>query len=60
MLWQYCKSQLLQFLNDRLRSENNGCNETEIIKIMCDLCEAIARMHQSDPPIIHRDLKVCH
>lgn len=58
MLWQYCKSQLLQFLNDRLRSENNGCNETEIIKIMCDLCEAIARMHQSDPPIIHRDLKV--
>lgn len=30
----------------------------EILKIFCDVCEAVARLHHSQTPVIHRDLKV--
>lgn len=53
---QYCKGHLLQLLNDHLKDD--GLPEAEVIKILCDICEALARMHHNDPPIIHRDLKV--
>ena len=56
MLMQYCKGHLLALLNDRLKE--GGLPEAEVIRILCDVCEAIARMHHNDPPIIHRDLKV--
>ena len=36
----------------------NGFNEAEILKIFCDVCDATSRLHQVNPPIIHRDLKV--
>lgn len=42
-------------MNDHLPG---GFTEPDLIRILCDLCEAIARLHQSEPPIIHRDLKV--
>lgn len=55
MLMQHCKGQLLHLMNDRLQT---GFNEMEIIRILCDVCEAVGRLHHNDPPIIHRDLKV--
>ena len=55
MLMQYCKGHLLQLMNEKI---STGFTEAEVIRIICDLCEAIARMHHNDPPIIHRDLKV--
>lgn len=33
-------------------------NESEVLKIFCDTCEAVARLHHNKPSIIHRDLKV--
>lgn len=57
MLMQYCRGHLLQLLNDRLKE--GGLAEAEVLRIACDLCEAVARMHHNEPPIIHRDLKVC-
>ncbi|OTF71529.1 Protein tyrosine kinase-like protein [Euroglyphus maynei] len=55
MLMQHCKGQLLHLMNDRLQT---GFTEAEILRIMCDVCEAVARMHHNDPSIIHRDIKV--
>jgi AP2-associated kinase len=49
------KGHVLQMMNDRL---NVGFTEPELLRIFCDICEAVARLHHNQPPIIHRDLKV--
>ena len=46
---------MLQLMNERL---STGFTESEIIDIFCDTCEAVARLHHCQTPIIHRDLKV--
>lgn len=43
-------------MNDRL---SLGFSEKEVLKIFCDTCEAVSRLHHCQTPIIHRDLKVC-
>lgn len=35
-----------------------GIPENEILKIFCDVCEAVSRLHMCNTPIIHRDLKI--
>ena len=56
-LFAVCSSgHVLQMMNDRI---NSGFSETEVLRIFCDICEAVARLHHNQPPIIHRDLKVC-
>ena len=35
-----------------------GLTEAEVLKVFCDVCDAVARLHHTHPPIIHRDLKV--
>ena len=32
--------------------------ESKVLKIFCDVCEAVAKLHGLKPPVIHRDLKV--
>ena len=46
---------VIQMMNERLHS---GFSEHEILKIFCDVCEAVSRLHHCQTPIIHRDLKV--
>ncbi|KOX72212.1 AP2-associated protein kinase 1 [Melipona quadrifasciata] len=55
LLMPYCKSQVLQMMNNRLQT---GFNESEILQIFCDVCEAVSRLHHCQTPIIHRDLKI--
>ncbi|XP_048419409.2 AP2-associated protein kinase 1-like isoform X2 [Stegostoma tigrinum] len=56
ILMEYCRGgQVVNLMNQRLHS---GFGETEVLQIFCDICEAVARLHQCKPPIIHRDLKV--
>jgi len=55
LLMPYHKVNVLQLMNERLSS---GFTESEIINIFCDTCEAVARLHHCQTPIIHRDLKV--
>ncbi|XP_014474928.1 PREDICTED: uncharacterized protein LOC106744553 isoform X2 [Dinoponera quadriceps] len=55
LLMPYCKSQLLQMMNNRLQT---GFSESEVLQIFCDVCEAVSRLHHCQTPIIHRDLKV--
>ncbi|XP_072439241.1 AP2-associated protein kinase 1-like isoform X3 [Chiloscyllium punctatum] len=56
ILMEYCRGgQVVNLMNQRLHS---GFAEMEVLQIFCDLCEAVARLHQCKPPIIHRDLKV--
>ena len=42
-------------MNDRL---GVGFSEQEVLRIFCDICEAVSRLHHCQTPIIHRDLKV--
>ncbi|XP_007895168.2 BMP-2-inducible protein kinase isoform X2 [Callorhinchus milii] len=56
ILMEYCRAgQVVNQMNQRLQT---GFIETEVLHIFCDVCEAVARLHQCKTPIIHRDLKV--
>uniref|UniRef100_UPI00358E9723 BMP-2-inducible protein kinase-like isoform X2 n=1 Tax=Myxine glutinosa TaxID=7769 RepID=UPI00358E9723 len=56
ILMEFCKGgHLVRQMNDRLEE---GFTEQEVLHIFCDVCEAVACMHQQNPPIMHRDLKV--
>ncbi|KAJ3177297.1 hypothetical protein HDU87_004549 [Geranomyces variabilis] len=56
ILMEHCRGgHLVDFLNTRL---SNRLTEAEVLAIFSDICEAVAHMHYSTPPIIHRDIKV--
>lgn len=55
LLMPYCKTNLLTLMNARIP---NGFSELDVLQIFCDVAEAVARLHQCQTPIIHRDLKV--
>uniref|UniRef100_A0A182XWW4 non-specific serine/threonine protein kinase n=1 Tax=Anopheles stephensi TaxID=30069 RepID=A0A182XWW4_ANOST len=55
LLMPYCKTNLLTLMNARL---GTGFSEPEVLTIFCDVAEAVARLHQCQTPIIHRDLKI--
>lgn len=57
LLTAYYKTSVLQLMNDRLMS-GRCLSAKEILSIFCDMCEAVARLHHSQTPVIHRDLKV--
>ena len=45
----------MKMVNDR---GSAGMKESDILRIFCDVCEAVSRLHHCQTPIIHRDLKV--
>lgn len=49
--------QVVNLMNQRLQT---GFTEAEVLQVFCDTCEAVARLHQSKTPIIHRDLKASY
>lgn len=51
----YFEDNVIQQMNEKI---NSGFSEKEVLKIFCDVCEAVARLHHCQTPIIHRDLKV--
>ncbi|KAH3860606.1 uncharacterized protein LOC127865676 [Dreissena polymorpha] len=55
ILMQYCRGSVIQLLNDRI---GQGLAEREVLRIFCDVCEAVSRLHHCQTPIIHRDLKL--
>ncbi|XP_051923584.1 AP2-associated protein kinase 1-like isoform X10 [Hippocampus zosterae] len=56
ILMDFCRGgQVVNLMNQRLQT---GFTEAEVLQVFCDTCEAVARLHQSKTPIIHRDLKV--
>ncbi|CAG5116996.1 unnamed protein product [Candidula unifasciata] len=55
ILMQFCRGSVIQLMNDCIDS---GFSERDILKIFCDVCEAVSRLHHCQTPIIHRDLKV--
>uniref|UniRef100_A0A0R3S2I2 non-specific serine/threonine protein kinase n=1 Tax=Elaeophora elaphi TaxID=1147741 RepID=A0A0R3S2I2_9BILA len=56
LLTTYYKSSVLQLMNER-HLAGRCLSANEILKIFCDVCEAVARLHHSQTPVIHRDLK---
>jgi AP2-associated kinase len=52
-----CAASVLSLMNARL-VRGEWLRLPEILCIMCDVCEAVACLHQSHTPIVHRDLKV--
>ncbi|CAD6192921.1 unnamed protein product [Caenorhabditis auriculariae] len=57
LLTAYYKASVLQLMNDRLAA-GQGLSSSEVLSIFCDMNEAVARLHHSQTPVIHRDLKV--
>ncbi|KAL5018506.1 hypothetical protein ScPMuIL_004228 [Solemya velum] len=55
ILMQYCRGHVIQMMNERI---NSGFSEKEVLRIFCDVCQAVSRLHHCQTPIIHRDLKV--
>ncbi|EPY53850.1 NAK protein kinase Ppk30 [Schizosaccharomyces cryophilus OY26] len=56
LLMEFCAGGgLIDFMNTRLQAR---LTEGEILKILADVCDAVAAMHYLDPPLIHRDLKI--
>ena len=65
ILMNYCRGSVLTQMNEKLKeqaaclTEGTGVfEEKEILRIFCDVCEAVAKLHHNKPHIIHRDLKV--
>ena len=48
---------VIQLMNEHLSS---GLSEERILRIFTDACEAVATLHHSQPPVVHRDLKVIY
>eukprot|EP00794_Sanderia_malayensis_P011985 gene11985-13223_t len=56
ILMEYCRAgHVVQLMNECIQT---GFTEKMVMRIFCDVCEAIVFLHSSKPPIIHRDLKV--
>ncbi|KAG0320524.1 hypothetical protein BGZ99_004438 [Dissophora globulifera] len=56
ILMEYCGGgSVIDLMNRRLQ---HRLMEPEILKIFSNVCEGVAYMHYSDPPILHRDIKV--
>ncbi|KAL0280980.1 UNVERIFIED_CONTAM: hypothetical protein PYX00_002119 [Menopon gallinae] len=55
LLMPYCKTHVLQLMNQRMQS---GFTEKEVLEIFTDVCQAVSRLHHCQTPVIHRDLKV--
>lgn len=54
-LFIYTEGHVVQLMNEHI---NSGFSESLVLKIFTDTCEAVAKLHHADPPVIHRDLKV--
>ncbi|KAF7784170.1 hypothetical protein Agabi119p4_335 [Agaricus bisporus var. burnettii] len=56
ILMEYCPGGgIIDMMNRRLRER---LTEAEILQIFVEVCEGVAHMHHSRPPLLHRDLKV--
>ncbi|CAK5280905.1 unnamed protein product, partial [Mycena citricolor] len=56
ILMEFCPGGgIIDMMNRRLRER---LTESEILQIFVDVCEGVAFMHNSRPPLLHRDLKV--
>lgn len=56
ILMEYCAGGgIIDLMNARLRSR---LGETEVLKIFGDVAAGLSVMHNMDPPLMHRDLKV--
>lgn len=51
----FTEGHVVQLMNEHI---NSGFSESLVLKIFTDTCEAVAKLHHADPPVIHRDLKV--
>lgn len=57
LLTVYYPTNVLQLMNSRLLA-NRWLTSHEVLDVFCDVVEAVARLHHSKTPVIHRDLKV--
>ncbi|CAD5219926.1 unnamed protein product [Bursaphelenchus okinawaensis] len=57
LLTVYYKSSVFNLIKSRM-ANNKWLTTSEILDIFCDVCEAVARLHHSKTPVIHRDLKI--
>ncbi|CAH8578897.1 unnamed protein product, partial [Dicrocoelium dendriticum] len=57
LLTAYYPGSLSLLLNERHQCQQR-LTEVEVMRVFCDVCEAVCRLHHCKTPVIHRDLKV--
>ncbi|XP_022672779.1 serine/threonine-protein kinase ppk29-like isoform X2 [Varroa destructor] len=57
LLMHLYKGHVLQQMNDRVAA-GQTFSQQKVLRIFCDVCEAVSRLHHCQTPIVHRDLKV--
>jgi serine/threonine protein kinase len=56
ILWLLITDNVIAQMTEK--QATGGFTEPEILRIFCDVCEAVAQLHNSRPPVVHRDIKV--
>ncbi|CAI2363508.1 unnamed protein product [Moneuplotes crassus] len=57
-IFEYCLSNLGKIIMNRKKKGDRGLPEQFILKILFDITKGISYLHRSDPPIIHRDIRI--
>jgi serine/threonine protein kinase len=57
LVMDYVPGQDLQQLVQQARREGGFLDEREVLRWMAQLCDALAYLHDQDPPVLHRDIK---
>ncbi|KAA0188528.1 AP2-associated protein kinase [Fasciolopsis buskii] len=57
LLTVYYPRSLSQFIGERKQLQQR-LTEVEVLRVFCDMCEAVCRLHHCKTPVIHRDLKI--
>jgi AP2-associated kinase len=58
LILEYCIQNLRWVIERRRLKGASGLPETFILKILYDITKGMSYLHKSDPPIIHRDIRV--
>jgi serine/threonine protein kinase len=58
LILEYCIQNLSKIIASRRRKGEKGLPEQFILKIMYDITKGITELHDREPPIIHRDIRV--
>lgn len=58
IMMEFCTGEELVGKLNRLVERRQLLSESEVLRIFSDICEGVAHLHNQNPPITHRDLKV--
>ena len=58
LIYEAYHQSLFKYIESRKKKGDSGLSEQLILKILGDISQGLAFLHQLEPPIIHRDIRV--